>query len=88
MQDRNESKELQVINEQTINLFVTFIDCLIRIDFKLNELNRRGISNADRLQDEKKTVLVVDLLARPLDKRFRFHFFTNRKTNNIEKVNL
>jgi hypothetical protein len=84
-QERGESQEFQALNEHTINSFVTFIDRLIRIDFKLSELNQRSTSNPCS-NHEKKPILVIGLLARPLDKRFRFHFFTNRKTNNIEKV--
>jgi len=84
-QERGENQELQVLNEHTINLFVMFIDRLIRIDFKLKDINQRGTSSTC-LKDATKKILLIDLLARPLDKRFRFHFFTNRKTNNIEKV--
>lgn len=35
---------------------------------------------------DKKNI-VISLLIQPLDKRFKFHFFTNRKTNNLDKVN-
>lgn len=29
---------------------------------------------------------LIQLLIRPLEKKFKFHFCTNRKTNNLDKV--
>lgn len=29
---------------------------------------------------------LIEILIRPLEKRFKFHFFTARKTNNLDKV--
>jgi hypothetical protein len=40
--------------------------------------------------DVKKPVTtsnsLIEILIRPLEKRFKFHFFTARKTNNLDKV--
>ena len=41
--------------------------------------------NKNELAEPKKNT-TLNILVSPLEKRFKFHFFTNRKTNNLDKV--
>ena len=38
--------------------------------------------------NQRITSIVIVLLIKPLEKRFKYHFFGSRKTNNLEKVKL
>lgn len=45
------------------------------------------MNDASSISPQYKPLLPpIDLLVRPLRKRFRFHFYGKKQTNNIEKV--
>ena len=44
-------------------------------------------SSSSTYGQKSNKAIVVSLLTRPLETRFRFHFFGNRKTNSLDKVN-
>ena len=83
-----ESKDEPVINnEQRVKDCVRW---LLQIDLesvlKLNSLyvnDRIGSKCA-----QTNYFLLISIIVKPFEKRFKFHFFANRKTNNLEKVNL
>jgi len=75
--DNESSQQLNVdLKEQNEKQLKIFAQRLLNFDHKIN--NFLGLSN-------QATNILIELLVEPLEKRFKFHFFGNRKTNNLEK---
>lgn len=55
---------------------------LLRIEFSVLEGSQLDQTN---LPSYMINLVLVKLLMQPIEKRFKFHFFTNRKTNNLDK---
>ena len=60
-------------NEKQLKIFA---QRLLKLDYKINIFLSKPYQTAN---------ILIELLVEPLEKRFKFHFFGNRKTNNLEK---
>ena len=60
---------------------------LLEIDYKC----KKFLSTNEHVEldnnKKKSSNFLIQILVEPLEKRFKFHFFGNRKTNNLDKVN-
>lgn len=62
------------------------IDWLLKIEFNQLLSNITDNKAMKTKTTESNKEIIVALLTGPLEKRFKFHFLENRKTNNLEKV--
>ncbi len=73
--DSNQQLNLD-LKEQNEKQLKTFAQRLLKVDHKINNFLGKL---------HQTTNILIELLVEPLEKRFKFHFFGNRKTNNLEK---
>ena len=63
---------------------------MLTIESQSFEQRRRLELDTDVVESKcaflKLSPKLIQILIQPLEKRFKFHFFTNRKTNNLDKV--
>lgn len=94
--DKHESETTN--KEKCERMFKKLASQLLKIespDFKRSYLrnNSNDVSLTDKNPEDEddygygvKNNALINILIQPLEKRFKFHFFTNRKTNNLDKV--
>lgn len=75
--------QLKIAKEQNESKIKLCIDWLLKIEY--NHLLARIDEFKTTVTTSSKTLL-IKLFASPLEKRFKYHFSGNKKTNNLEKV--
>ena len=81
-------KHANAITEKNETYLRLTVNRLLKIEaFQCNGMKLNGVNvNASQEPHKKYDNIVIYLLVKPLEKRFRYHFFGSRKTNNLDKV--
>ena len=85
-----QEKHLHLIKQENENILRFCLDCLLDIELMpllvelacKKELKQRFSGLADRISNKSA---IVEILAKPFETRFTYHFMGARKTNNYEK---
>jgi hypothetical protein len=80
--DKNEA-QVKAIKEKCESMFKKLASQLLQIespDFRATYLRESDENSSQNVNS------LIQILISPLEKKFKFHFFTNRKTNNLDKV--
>ena len=80
-----------IIKEENENVLKHCIDWLLDIDIlplltEISKLKHLGTYFENLKNNESNKTSIVEILAKPFETRFKFHFLGNRKTNNYKKV--
>ena len=87
LSDKTDAQIVQANKDKLESLFKISAMRLLKIEFSTFNLIPSSKSISTSTNERNSRISIISLLVQPLEKRFKFHFFTNRKTNNLEKVN-
>lgn len=83
----SQEKQSQQMKQENENILKFCIDCLLDIELNplLTELTQNVNFPGKFNGKESNKTTVIEILAKPFETRFKFHFMGTRKTNNYQK---